>query len=76
MVYPQNTIVRVDTVLVTGIDYVSTYGFWAQQKSGGPFGGIQVEGFDVGDQRGFQIGNILACARLALTFGADGFEDD
>jgi hypothetical protein len=35
MVYPQNTIVRVDTVLVTGIDYVSTYGFWAQQKSGG-----------------------------------------
>ena len=42
MVYPQNTIVRVDTVVVTGIDYVSTYGYWAQQKSGGPFGGIQV----------------------------------
>ncbi len=42
LVYPQNTIVRVDTVVVTGIDYVSTYGYWAQQKSGGPYGGIQV----------------------------------
>ena len=43
MVYPQNTVVKVDTVLVTGVDYAATtYGFWAQQKSGGPYGGIQV----------------------------------
>jgi len=43
MVYPENTIVRVDTVLVTGVDYATTtFGFWAQQKSGGPYGGIQV----------------------------------
>jgi hypothetical protein len=49
MAFPVNTKLRVDTVVVTGVDVAATtYGFWAQQKSGGPYGGVQVYSGSVG----------------------------
>ncbi|MFH0778288.1 MAG: T9SS type A sorting domain-containing protein [Candidatus Eisenbacteria bacterium] len=40
--FPELTLVSVDSVVVTAIDKVSTYGFWVQEKAGGPHAGIMV----------------------------------
>ena len=58
-VYPIGTTVKVDTIVVTGIDTApTTYGFWAQQKSGGPYGGIMIYSGSTGTG-GLRIGHVV-----------------
>jgi hypothetical protein len=75
MVYPENTVVKVDTVLVTGIDSApTTYGFWAQQKSGGPFGGIQVYSGNT-STGGLRVGHVVTIDSIKYLEYPSGVHD-